>query len=424
MTPSARVAAAIGILDDIARADSPADAILRDWARRNRFAGSKDRRAVRELVYRDLRGGARYRWLAAVQGGDPENPRTRMIVACETETPGSVAELFDGDGYGPAALDEAEAAFVVGLHRIDDAAVPAWSRANCPEDLFALFEAQWGADTEAELAALNERAPVDIRVNTLRATRKDVQVGFAAAGYETVPTPVSPVGLRGGENARLTDLPPFRDGLTDPQDESSQIVARLCGTRPGMTVIDLCAGAGGKALALAADMQNNGQIFACDVSAARLSRIEPRAARLGVRIVRPLPLPDGVPPADMEGTADTVLVDAPCSGSGTWRRSPEQRWRTTPETIAEYVRVQRDILEGAASLVKPGGRLVYAVCSLFDAEGRDMASAFADAHTEYRRVPVSGFVEGLEESPEGTMLLTPRRHGTDGMFAAVFERAA
>jgi 16S rRNA (cytosine967-C5)-methyltransferase len=424
MTPSARVAAAIGILHDIARADSPADAILRDWTRRNRFAGSKDRRAIRELVYRDLRGGARFRSLVAAQGGDPENPRTRMIVACETETPGSAAGLFDSGGYGPAALNEAEVALAAGLPGIDEATVPAWVRANCPEDLFAMFETQWGAETEAELAALNERAPVDIRVNTLRATRKDVQVGLTAVGYETVPTPFSPVGLRGDENVRLTDLPPFRDGLADPQDESSQIVARLCGTRPGMMVIDLCAGAGGKALALAANMQNRGQIIACDVSAARLSRIEPRAARLGVQIVRLLPLPDGVPPADLAVTADAVLVDAPCSGSGTWRRSPEQRWRTTPEKIAEYAKVQRDILEGAAALVKPGGRLVYAVCSLFDAEGRDIATAFADAHSEYRRAPVSGFVEALEEGPDGTMLLTPRRHGTDGMFAAVFERGA
>jgi len=422
MTPSARVAAAIGILDDIARADSPADAILRDWGRRNRFAGSKDRRAIRDLVYRDLRDGARFRWLAATQGGDPGNSRSRMIVACEIEEPGSAAGLFDGSGYGPAALDEAEAALAAGLSGLDDAAVPAWARANCPEDLFAQFKAQWGAETEAELAALNERAPVDIRVNTLRATRADVQAGLAAAGYETGPTPISPAGLRGGENARLTDLPPFRDGLADPQDESSQIVASLCGARSGMTVIDLCAGAGGKALALAADMEDSGDIIACDISAARLSRMEPRAARLGAGNIRLLPLPDGVPPDDLAGTADAVLADAPCSGSGTWRRSPEQRWRTTPGTIAEYAKVQAGILEGAAALVKPGGRLVYAVCSLFDAEGRDIASAFADAHPEYHRVPVSGLLEGLEDGPDGTMLLTPRRQGTDGMFAAVFER--
>ncbi len=422
MTPSARVAAAIGILDDIARADSPADAILRDWARRNRFAGSKDRRAIRDLVYRDLRDGARYRWLAAQQGGDQGSARTRMILACESDAPGSAAGLFDGSGYGPAALDEAEMALAAGLSGLGDETVPGWARANCPEDLFALFEAQWGPETEAELAALNERAPVDIRVNTLRATRADVQAGLAAAGYETEPTPISPAGLRGGENARLTDLPPFRDGLADPQDESSQIVAGLCGARSGMTMIDLCAGAGGKALALAADMENNGQIIACDISAARLSRMEPRSMRLGVQIVRLLPLPGGVPPANMAGAADAVLVDAPCTGSGTWRRSPEQRWRTTPETITDYAKVQADILEGAAALVKPGGRLVYAVCSLFDAEGRDIASAFADAHPEYGRVPVSGLVEGLEDGPDGTMLLTPRRHGTDGMFAAVFER--
>ncbi|MBO6782908.1 MAG: RsmB/NOP family class I SAM-dependent RNA methyltransferase [Alphaproteobacteria bacterium] len=426
MTPSARVAAAIEILDEVARGDAPADAVLKTWSRNNRFAGSKDRRAIRDLVYRDFRKGAQLRWLAHTLGADSGSPRARMILSCELEGAGTAAARFDGSTYGPNALSDEETALVARLHEADRAQPPDWVRAECPEALFAIFSGQWPGTAVDEVLAMNARAPVDLRVNALRATRDDARAALAAAGYETEPTPLSSWGLRGSEHTNFSTMTPFRDGLVDPQDESSQLVAQLVGAAPGMTVVDLCAGAGGKALALAAAMDNSGEIVACDTSGARLSRMEPRCRRLGATIIRPVTVEAGQVPDGLGGWGERVLVDAPCSGSGTWRRSPELRWRTTPDDIAAYAAIQSDLLVTAAEMVQPGGRLVYAVCSVFNQEGRDVAHRFASNDSRFRRVPVSG-VLGPDLAgrlgADDDMLLTPHRHGTDGMYAAVFERA-
>ncbi len=426
MTPSARVAAAIEILEEIARGDAPADAVLKNWTRTHRFAGSKDRRAIRELVYRDFRKGAQLRWLAGALDADPGSPRARTIISCELEGAGTAKARFDGTKYGPDELTEPEAALVARLHEDNPGPAPDWVRAECPEALFGMFASQWPGASFDEVNALNERAPVDLRVNALRGSREDAQAALTAAGYETEPTPFSPWGLRGSEHTNFSALTPFRDGLVDPQDESSQLVTQLVGAAPGMSVIDLCAGAGGKALALSAAMENDGQIVACDTSAARLSRMEPRRARLGAENIRTQPVEAGVVPDGLGGWADRVLVDAPCTGSGTWRRSPELRWRTTPDDIAAYAAVQSDLLLTAAQMVKPGGRLIYAVCSVFNAEGRDVAHRFAANDSRFQPVAVSA-VLGADLAgrlgAEDDMILTPHRHGTDGMFAAVFERA-
>ena len=288
-----------------------------------------------------------------------------------------------------------------------------------------MFSGQWPGTAVDEIQALNARAPVDLRVNSLRGTREDAQAALSASGYDTVPTPYSPWGLRGSEHTNFSALTPFRDGLVDPQDESSQLVTRLVGAEPGMFVVDLCAGAGGKALALAAAMRNDGEIVACDTSAARLSRIEPRRERLGTTNIRTVPVEPGVVPEGLGGWADRVLVDAPCSGSGTWRRSPELRWRTSPDDIRAYAAVQSDLLLTAAEMVRPGGRLVYAVCSVFNMEGRDVAHRFVANDSRFRPV---GVADVLGEELAGRLgadddiFLTPHRHGTDGMFSAVFER--
>lgn len=427
MTPSARVAATIEILDEIARADAPADAILANWFRTHRFAGSKDKRAIRELVYRDLRAGARLRWMCRSLGADADSPRIRTIIASEQEGAGTALARFDGKGYGPEPLNDAETALVERLHSADKAAPPDWVRAECPEDLYALLAAQWPQDVQEEAAALNARAPVDLRINTMRLNVEAARAALAEAGYECVPTSFSPIGLRGNEHTNFSALEPFRKGLVDLQDESSQLVSMLVDARPEMKVVDLCAGAGGKSLALSAMMENKGEIVSCDNSAARLSRMEPRRERLGATNIRTLPVEEGVIPAGLADWADRVLVDAPCTGSGTWRRSPELRWRTSRADLDAYTAVQAGLLETAAAMVAPGGRLVYAVCSVFNAEGRDIAHAFEIAHAGFRRVPVAeilGPTLGGRLKAKDDLVLTPHRHRTDGMYAAVFERVS
>ena len=427
MTPAARIAATIEILDEIAQADSPADAILANWFRNHRFAGSKDRRGVRELVYRDLRKGSLLRWLCTSMDADPTSARVRVILASEQEGAGTAHSRFDGSKYGPEQMSIPETEYVAALHATEISHAPTWVNANCPEHLFPLFFDQWGDTAIVEAAALNERAPVDLRVNTLKNNREAAQAALLAAGYETEPTPFSTIGLRGTEHSNFSSLEPFKTGMVEPQDESSQLVAQLVDAKPGMQVIDLCAGAGGKALALSAMMENQGEVVACDTLVSRLTRMGPRRDRIGANNLRTLPVQTGIVPDELVGWGDRVLVDAPCSGSGTWRRSPELRWRTDSDIIAAYTATQSGLLATAASMVKPGGRLIYAVCSVFDAEGRDVAQAFEASHAEFKRVPIADVLgaegaEALNACEE--IILTPHRHATDGMYAAVFERAA
>ena len=427
MTPSARVAAALEILDDIARADSPADAIIANWNRTHRFAGSKDKRAIRELVYRDLRQGARYRWLSRLVGADPGSPRARMILASEQEGAGTAVARFDGSQYGPETLTDVETAQVAKLREVSIGKPPDWVTCDCPEHLYGLLASQWPQSVVEEVQALNARAPVDLRVNTMRVNVEEARAALAEAEYEVVPTSFSPIGLRGSEYTDFSALTPFRKGLIDPQDESSQLVSLLMDARPEMKVIDLCAGAGGKSLALSAMMENKGEIVSCDTLMSRLSRMETRRARLGTENIRVQAVEEGEIPEGLEGWADRVLVDAPCTGSGTWRRSPELRWRTRPEDIETYAATQRALLDTAAQMVRPGGRLIYAVCSIFNGEGRDVARVFEESHADFARVPVadalgSELANRLNAYLE--LVLTPHRHRTDGMYAAIFARAA
>lgn len=427
MTPAARIAASIEILSEIARGDAPADAVLADWFRGHRFAGSGDRRAIRDAVYRDLRRGALLRWAVAEAGGDADSPRARTLAELALDRPDDIDTLFNGAGYGPPVLDIEERTLVSGVTGLDLASAPPWCAANCPEALFSLFAAQWGPETDSELAALNGTAPVDLRINRLRATREAARERLMADGYESDPTPYSAEGLRGTQRGNFDQLGAFREGLVEPQDESSQLVARLVDARPEQRVIDYCAGAGGKALALAAAADNRAEVVACDVSAARLARVAPRAGRLGVENLRTLPVPADGPPAELHAWADRVLVDAPCSGTGTWRRSPDLRWRTTTDAIAAYASTQDDLLDRAAVAVKPGGRLVYAVCSVLDSEGHERIAAFLDRNDGFRRLVVAQVLgdeltAGLGCADE--LVLTPARHGTDGMYAAILERVS
>ncbi|MBT3808867.1 MAG: RsmB/NOP family class I SAM-dependent RNA methyltransferase [Rhodospirillaceae bacterium] len=425
MTPAARTAATIDILTEISRGDAPADAILADWFRGHRFAGSGDRRAIREAVYADFRTGALRRWAVQAAEGDQENPRLRVIAGLTLDAPGEVDSQFDGAGYGPPPLSVEEQGLSETVGKLDVATAPEHVGGNCPADLYPLFVDQWGAESADELTALNQTAPVDLRVNALRATREEAQARLAADGYDAEPTTYSPSGLRGTVRGNFQQLGAYRAGMIDPQDESSQLVTMLVDAAPGLRVLDYCAGAGGKALALAAASGNQAEIVACDVSRSRLSHMEPRAARLGVEGVRSLAVPADQAPEELKNWADRVLIDAPCSGTGTWRRSPDMRWRTSPETIAVYTREQDKLLDTAATMLRAGGRIIYAVCSVLESEGRARVEAFLARYPDFQRLPIADILGpeliarlGCDED----LVLTPKRHNMDGMYGAVLTR--
>jgi 16S rRNA (cytosine967-C5)-methyltransferase len=387
MTPSARVQAAIYILDLIVASardnGPPADRIAADWFRTRRFAGSSDRRAVRELAYGAIRRC----------GETPPSGRAAMLTLAKDDA--VLSALFDGSAHAPAPIREGEPYARPGV-------APKW--------LEAALAASGIAGDEAE--ALLARAPLDIRVNTLKAAREGL----------TLPAEGSPSlarnGLRFAFGTPVEQWEAHRDGAIEIQDSASQLVCEALAARSGETVIDLCAGAGGKTLALAAAMDNRGRLIACDIDRARLARLPPRAARAGATLIETVLLDPGREPAalaDWRGRADAVLIDAPCSGSGTWRRNPEARWRISPERLARHVAAQARLLDIAAGLVRPGGRLIYAVCSLLDAEGPDQIAGFLARHGDWRPSPP----DLPAGSPRGSGIrLTPYRDGADGFFIA------
>ncbi len=383
MTPSARTQAAIEILDAViaaARDDGPpADAIVQRYFSTRRYAGSKDRRAVRELVYRAIRRS----------GERPMSGRTAIHGLAEDDP--DIA--YDAAGHGPAPRGPNELA-------AQAAYFPAWIEAEFSPHL-----------TSSEWPALLDRAPLDLRVNVAK-TERDVMA--AAFGGEA--TKLSPWGVRLPADTRVDDRPEYFSGLVEVQDEGSQLIALACQPAPGLDLIDLCAGAGGKALAIAAAAPG-ARIVASDTNRQRLSHLAPRAARAGADIAVRL-LNAGLEAemlADLRGEADVVLVDAPCSGSGTWRRSPEGRWRLTPERLDRVVALQSKLLDLAAPLVKPGGALVYATCSVLSREGAGQAAAFLGRHSGWSAQEV-GIDGGRAEGPG--RLLTPAHDGTDGFFVA------
>ncbi|HET7606819.1 MAG TPA: RsmB/NOP family class I SAM-dependent RNA methyltransferase [Sphingomicrobium sp.] len=391
MTPAARLQAAIEVLDHViasARDDgSPADSIVTRYFKHRRYAGSKDRRAVRELVFRAIRRTAER----------PESGRA-AVLGLAVDDP-ALLDLF-GEPRGPEPPNNQVKGTVP-----EPGTVPGWL---VPE-LSPLV-------TPGEWPALLERAPLDLRVNVAKASRDDLLKEFDGAE----PTPISPWGIRLPQDSRVDDHPAFESGLIEVQDEGSQLIALACDPRDAEPIIDLCAGAGGKALALAAAAPG-AAILATDSNRTRLSKLPLRAQRAGARIETLLLNPprelDQL--ADWRGAADLVLVDAPCSGSGTWRRNPEGRWRLTPERLDRVIAVQERLLDIAAELVRPGGRLVYAVCSLLSREGAGQIERFQTRHSSWISEETA---IAAGRSDGAGLLLTPAHDRTDGFFVARLRR--
>jgi 16S rRNA (cytosine967-C5)-methyltransferase len=433
MTPGARLSAAIEVLADIEDRRRPAGDALKDWGLAHRFAGSGDRAAIGGLVFDALR-----RRSSAAHLMGASTPRAILLGALRLERGMSldaIARLADGARYAPPPPDQAEAKALVAAALRNDA--PAYVRGDYPDWLDPYFAAVFGEERAEEGAALSRRAPVDLRANTLKADRDTAALALAHLG--TTPTPWSPVGLRivlsaEAKSPPLHAEPAYMDGLIEIQDEGSQLAALLSGVRPGETVVDLCAGGGGKTLAMAALMANSGRILATDTDIRRLAPIHARVARAGVHNVEVrTPRGDAELLADLTGAADLVLIDAPCTGVGAWRRNPDAIWRVRPGALEQRMKAQDAALERSATLVKPGGRIAYVTCSLLDEENGARVRAFTGRHPEFAVVPaevVMGalgadkmrFQAAVTVSAEG-LLMTPRRTGTDGFFVSVMRRA-
>src|SRR5262245_11597748 len=398
MTPGARIATAIEILGEVlAHPDRPADAVVGDYLRPRKFIGGGDRRAITERVYGVLRRRAQIEWwLDHARHMGEVSPRMRVF-ADGVLTDGLVVDrmekTIDTGQYRPASLTDAERATLRRLegHTLDHPGQSRATRLNIPEWVEPQLAAAFGESFEREVAALSEPAPVDLRVNPLKGDRAQARAALAEEGIEAYATKLSPFGLRLKARASVVATQAFRDGLVEVQDEGSQLAALLVGARPGMQVVDFCAGAGGKTLAIAATMQNKGRVVACDVSSFRLERSAQRLRRAGVHNVERRELDaDGRKWLKRHaGKFDRVLVDAPCTGIGTWRRNPDARWSLKPQDIAELPAKQAEILAAAARLVKPGGRLVYATCSLLPAENEERVAAFLADNADFAVVPVA-----------------------------------
>lgn len=430
MIPAARLSAAIEVLEDLITRRRPASDALKDWGLAHRFAGSGDRAAISALVYDTLRRRASACYL---MGAD--TPRAMLLGALLLErgqSPDEIAALCSGDRFAPEPLTADELASLKS-NRLDTA--PAYIVGDYPEWLDASFKEAFGDQSGVELKALAHRAPVDLRVNSLKATRERVLEELHHLNVTTTPHAMMGVRILPSVDGRAPSVqaePAFQKGLYEIQDEGSQLAASLCAVVPGMQVIDLCAGAGGKTLALAALMDNRGQIFATDSDKRRLAPIFDRLTRAAARNVqvRAPKTKEDEPLKGLEGQADLVVIDAPCTGTGTWRRNPDAKWRLRPNALEDRIKEQRLVLERAAPFVKRGGTLAYITCSLLPQENDDAVETFLASHESFTLIDpehvasqaglpalapfVSAKAKGLQ--------LTPARTGTDGFFIALLKK--
>jgi 16S rRNA (cytosine967-C5)-methyltransferase len=418
MHPNALLELTTDLLHRVLQLQQPADAVVSAFFREHRALGSRERHTLAETVYAVLR--QRLLWQHLAQSGRGEMERRLAVLAWQ-----------GNEGFLRAALNEAEHQWLQQVQAVDRAALPEKLRHNLPDWLAERLQASLGDQFWPFVESMARSAPLDLRVNALKAKREDAQQALREAGIEARAMPYSPFGLRIDGKPALNKLELFTGGGVEVQDEGSQLLALLTDAKRGEMVVDFCAGAGGKTLALGAAMRNTGRLYAFDTSGHRLAALKPRLARSGLSNVYPVQIAHERDERvkRLAGKIDRVLVDAPCSGLGTLRRNPDLKWRQTPADIDELVAKQTAILASAARLVKAGGRLVYATCSLLEAENEAVAEAFGASHAgEFSVVPAAealaaAHVPHAEELVRGDHLrLWPHRHETDGFFAAVWKR--
>jgi 16S rRNA (cytosine967-C5)-methyltransferase len=431
MTPAARLSAAIELIETIDSNRVPAAGALKEWGTAHRFAGSGDRAAIAGLVWDVLRRRASSAW---IMGEDSARARLLGMLKLERKLDaGQIAALCDGGRFAPSPLSEIEQK-ALSSNSLDGA--PAHIAGDYPEWLDPYLAQVFGEDRALEAAAMASRAPLDLRVNTLKAKREKVQASTAHLG--TMPTKWSPNGLRidisaDAKNPGIQAEEAFIKGQIEVQDEGSQLAALLSAAKPGEQVIDLCAGAGGKTLALAAMMQGKGRLIATDSDKRQLAPIHERLSRAGVHNcdVR-TPKGESEILSDIKASADLVMIDAPCTGTGTWRRNPDAKWRIRPGALDVRLKTQAEVLDRASHLVKPGGRIVYVTCSVLDAENGEQVRSFLARHGGFSPLPFAevtaalwdkadDFAAATLRQAEG-LLMTPRRTGTDGFYVSVLRK--
>jgi 16S rRNA (cytosine967-C5)-methyltransferase len=431
MTPAARLAAAIEVIDAVARERRPAADALKAWGLAHRFAGSGDRAAIAGLVYDTLRRRASAAWLM-----ESDSPRAVVLGMLKRERGldvMAIERLFDGSRHAPEPLSDAERARLTDA-TLDDA--PPYVAGDYPEWLDPAFAASFGEARAEEGASLASRAPLDLRANTLKASRDEALAMLDDLAFE--PTRWSPWGLRrdlsaDAKNPAIHAEPAFIKGAVEVQDEGSQLAALMSGAAPGAQVLDLCAGAGGKTLALAAMMDNKGQLYATDDDKRRLAPIHDRLTRSGARNVQVrTPKSVGTELDDLKGKLDLVVIDAPCTGTGAWRRNPDAKWRMRPGALEIRQKEQAQVLDRAVPLLKAGGRIAYITCSVLESENGAQVRAFVARHPEFSVTPPADVIKVLGDRAadfanaarllaEG-VLMTPRTTGTDGFFVSVLRK--
>ncbi|CAN5307407.1 RsmB/NOP family class I SAM-dependent RNA methyltransferase [soil metagenome] len=403
------------VLREILRFTGPADSTLSRYFREHPKLGSRERGVIAEGVYGLLRNKSVYTNFAE-SGNGPTMRRMTLL---------GLADAVGVDSLG--GLSDEEVEWINHVMQIDRSLLPQALRVNFPPWLYEKLVAQYGEATTLELAeALNQQAPLDLRVNSIKTNRDDVIASLASAPILCEPTPFAPLGIRIIKKPSIQNLPLFKNGSIEVQDEGSQLLAQIVGAKRGEMVVDFCAGAGGKTLALGASMRNTGRLYAFDVSEKRLAKLKPRLARSGLSNVHPVQIAheNDAKIKRLAGKIDKVLVDSPCSGLGTLRRNPDVKWRQTPQGLAELNVKQTAILAGASRLVKPGGRLVYATCSLLQEENEAIVAQFLASHEDYALVPMKDVLaeQKIELEMHDHLNLLPHVHHTDGFFAAVLER--
>ncbi len=442
MTPAARIAAVIEILSEIQGtaasgevASRPAGQSLRAGLQRRRYAGSSDRAAIGDLFWKIQRCQARLSWHLR-KAGKAGTPRLLVLAALVLieRCYNGLSQLFSDDlAHSPSALSEGEQALanILSTAQLNDPDMPPHTRYEWPEWLIDDATSGLGELLEAELKALTDEAPTDIRINPLRQPdRRTLRDQLAGRGIKGHPTTLSPLGVRLEKRARLEVLPEWKAGLFDVQDEGSQIASLLCDARPGMQIADICSGAAGKALVMAAVMNNKGRILALDNNSERLEKGGARLRRAAIHNVERKLVAEKWLNRSWCGKFDRVVVDAPCSGSGTWRRQVDARWRLTPEILAERREAQAFLLDKARAMVAPGGRIIYITCSVLASEGRQQIDRFLSEASE---LEISNIREiwadtigkiggGVCPPTDNDMLrLLPARDGTDGFFIAIIQ---